>query len=227
MNKKYEHIFTNEEFFLINDDSFLFDDNGTIGNYVILESTKTKTTYTLTKDNLDKYFKFLGESTSIDLLKNIEKEKIQIYSDGCSLSHIDNKPGGWGSVLKKDSNDDFTVYSGSLINSDNNYMELLGVVETLKKLKSSYYIELFSDSKYVVDGINIYLKKRLQNNFKKIKNEKLKELWVEYYKYSIEHTIIAIWKPSSSQKELDICDGLAKRKALELKSNTDFNSFFN
>jgi ribonuclease HI len=213
-------------FFLLNNNVFLYQDQNTYANFILLESETTRTQYTLNQTTLEKYFKFLGEQEAKDILYNEEKEKIKIFTDGCSLTHMENKPGGWASILKKDGKNNTQLFSGSKLNSDNNYMELLGVVETLQQLDKSYYIELYSDSKYVVDGINIYLTKRIQNNFKNIKNDELRELWERYYEVIKTHTLIALWVPSSSMEELDICDKTSKQEAKKLKSKTDFNSFF-
>jgi ribonuclease HI len=227
MYKKYQHIHTNEMFFLINDGVYLYKNQDTTNGYVLIESSKYKTQYVLTADELKDSFKYLNEGNQKDILMNVEQEKIEIYSDGCSLTHLEKKPGGWASIVKKKSSKETLMYSGSKLNSDNNYMELQGVVETLKKLDKDYYIEVYSDSKYVVDGINIYLNKRIQNNFKNIKNDELRELWVEYYKAADKNTIQAIWVPSSSMEELEICDKSSKKAAKELKSSEDYNSFFN
>ncbi len=227
MYKKYEHISTGESFFLINDDIYLYRDNDTVPNYILLESVSFKTRYIMTKEELANSFKYISEGDQKNILKNIKKEKIEIYTDGCSLTHMENKPGGWTSVIKKEGKEETIMYSGSKLESDNNYMELMAVVETLKKLDKDYYIELYSDSKYVVDGINIYLNKRIQNNFKNIKNDELRELWSEYYKVIAGNTVIATWAPSSSMEELELCDKSSKKEAKKLKDSNDYDSFFN
>jgi len=227
MYKKYEHINTSESFFLISDDVYLYKESDTIANYILLESVKYKTRYVLTREELEKSFKYVNDGDHKDVLKSIEKEKIEIYTDGCSLTHMENKPGGWGSIVRKEGQEKVIMYSGNKLNSDNNYMELMAVVETLKKLKKDYYIELYSDSKYVVDGINIYLNKRIQNNFKNIKNDDLRNLWTEYYKAVAGNTVIATWVPSSSMEELEMCDKSSKKEAKKLKNSKDYDSFFN
>ncbi len=227
MYKKYQHIETNEDFFLISDSILIYRNKNTTPNNVLMESIVYKTQYVMTKEELNTSFKYISEGDQKDVLKNIEKEKISIYTDGSSLTHMEGKPGGWASILKhQEEKTESVMYSGSKINSDNNYMELMAVVETIKRLDKIYYIELYSDSKYVVDGINIYFNKRVQNNFKNIKNDDLRELWVEYYGAVKQNIVIAIWVPSSSMEELEICDKTSKKEAKELKSKKDYSSFF-
>ena len=74
---------------------------------------------------------------------------IEIYTDGACSGNPG--PGGWGAILqygtaKKE-------LSGSEPSTTNNRMELLGVISALELLKEPCSVDLYSDSKYVVDGI--------------------------------------------------------------------------
>ena len=104
-------------------------------------------------------------------------KKIEIYTDGACRGNPG--PGGWGVLLiyqgtKK------TLYGGAS-NTTNNRMEMQAVIEALKVLKSKCEIKLYTDSKYVMDGINKWLsgwKKRdwKTANKKAVKNQDLWEV---------------------------------------------------
>ena len=81
------------------------------------------------------------------------QNRIEIYTDGSSLGNPGI--GGWGAVLLGKNN---VIEIGSKIDDvTNNQMELLSVVRALEVIAErevvGHEIELFSDSKYFVDGI--------------------------------------------------------------------------
>jgi ribonuclease HI len=77
--------------------------------------------------------------------------KIYIYTDGSSLGNPG--PGGWAAILKYKNSE--KEISGGEKFTTNNRMELLAVIESLDKIKNKNIpIELYTDSKYVVDSIN-------------------------------------------------------------------------
>jgi ribonuclease HI len=143
-------------------------------------------------------------------------KKVYIYSDGSSLGNPG--AGGWGTVLKYKQN--IKEISGGTKNTTNNQMELQGVIEGLKLLKEPCEVELVSDSKYVVKGINEWLKNWVKNRWRTASKKDVKNqtLWKEYLKLAKPHKIKAIWvKGHSGHKENEICDKLAYNQALKFK----------
>lgn len=74
---------------------------------------------------------------------------VTVYTDGACSGNPG--PGGWGAVLlygahKKE-------ISGGAAQTTNNRMELTAVIEALKLLKEPCVVELYSDSKYVIDAL--------------------------------------------------------------------------
>ena len=74
---------------------------------------------------------------------------VTIYTDGACSGNPG--PGGWGAILmygehKKE-------LSGGEKQTTNNRMELTGVIEALRALKEPCVVELYSDSKYVIDAL--------------------------------------------------------------------------
>lgn len=76
-------------------------------------------------------------------------KNITIYTDGACSGNPG--PGGWAAILLyKDKNKEI---SGGKPFTTNNEMELTAVVEALSCLKEPCYVQLFSDSSYVVNAI--------------------------------------------------------------------------
>ena len=143
-------------------------------------------------------------------------KKIYLYSDGSSLGNPG--PGGWGTVLKY--KDLIKELSGSQENTTNNQMELLGVIKGLEALKEPCDVEIISDSKYVVQGINEWLSNWIKNSWKTAGKKPVKnlELWQTYVKISKIHNIKAIWvKGHAGHEQNERCDFLARNEAEILK----------
>ena len=74
---------------------------------------------------------------------------VTIYTDGACSGNPG--PGGWGAILRY--KDVEREMSGGEAMTTNNRMELLGVISALEALKEPCVVELWSDSKYVIDGL--------------------------------------------------------------------------
>ena len=75
---------------------------------------------------------------------------VTVYTDGACSGNPG--PGGWGAILEYKGTE--KELSGGEDNTTNNRMELTAVIEGLKALKESCIVELYSDSKYVIDGLS-------------------------------------------------------------------------
>ena len=118
-------------------------------------------------------------------------KNIDIYTDGACSGNPGK--GGWGVYLKID-NEEIQL-SGAKDNTTNNRMELTAVIEALKYLKCKSNINLFTDSKYVMQGIEEWIHNWKKNNWKTSKKEpvKNKELWIELDKLVSLHNIQWKW----------------------------------
>ena len=74
---------------------------------------------------------------------------VTIYTDGACSGNPG--PGGWGAILRYQGNE--KELSGGAAQTTNNRMELLGVISALQALKEPSVVELYSDSKYVIDAL--------------------------------------------------------------------------
>jgi len=142
-------------------------------------------------------------------------KKIEIYTDGSSLGNPG--PGGWCAILRY-KNHEKTI-SGGENPTTNNKMELTAVIEALKLLKEPCEIDLYSDSTYVLKGIDSWLENWKKREFKNVKNP---ELWKEFITLSSPHKIHVHWiKGHSGHRENEICDKIAKEEALKRKLNAN------
>ena len=75
---------------------------------------------------------------------------VTLYTDGACSGNPG--PGGWGAILEFQGIE--KELSGGEKETTNNRMELTAVIEGLSALKEHCIVELYSDSKYVIDGLS-------------------------------------------------------------------------
>lgn len=136
---------------------------------------------------------------------------ISLYCDGSSLGNPGY--GGWCGILHYKGVE--KIISGGEKYATNNQMELKAVIESLKILKEPCRVLLYTDSKYVCEGINSWLPTWVEKKFKNIKNP---ELWKEYLQVSNPHMIEVFWvKGHSGNLQNERCDKIAKAEANKMK----------
>ena len=137
---------------------------------------------------------------------------IKIYTDGSCLKNPGN--GGWAAIIFI--NNEKIVISGNKKNTTNNQMELLAAIEALKKIPERQKIQIYTDSRYVKQGITEWIEKWIQNNWKTSSKQKVKnvELWKELNKISKKHKIEWLWiKAHAGDAFNEEVDVLAKKAA--------------
>jgi len=133
---------------------------------------------------------------------------IKIWTDGACSGNPG--PGGWGVLIKN--NNTIEELSGSEANTTNNRMEMIAVINALKSINSNKKIVIFTDSKYVKDGISSWINNWKINNWKNSqkKDVKNKDLWQELDILTKKYDIQWKWvKGHSGNIENDIADKLA------------------
>ena len=115
---------------------------------------------------------------------------IKIYTDGSCMSNPGN--GGWAAIINI--NGEIKKISGNEKNTTNNRMELMAPINALKNINSKDPIEIFTDSKYVKNGITEWINTWVLNNWKTSKKEnvKNKDLWLELHK--LNQSLNVKWK---------------------------------
>ena len=137
----------------------------------------------------------------------MSNKDVIIYTDGSSRGNPG--PGGYGIVMEDCKTGFSKQYSKGFQNTTNNRMELLGVIDALKKLKKTKLkITVFTDSKYVVDSVEKkWIFKWKATGFK---NKKNVDLWLEFLKLRELNNISFKWiKGHNNHLQNEICDKLA------------------
>jgi ribonuclease HI len=138
-------------------------------------------------------------------------KKVEIFTDGSSLGNPG--PGGWCAILRY--KDKEKILKGNDKYTTNNRMELIAVIEALKALKYPCIVDLYSDSTYVLKGIDEWLDGWIKKDFKNVKND---DLWREFVEVSKPHVINVNWiRGHSGHRENEICDKIAKEEAKKAK----------
>tara|TARA_B110000116_G_C16731402_1_gene533915 strand:+ start:757 stop:1188 length:432 start_codon:yes stop_codon:yes gene_type:complete len=137
--------------------------------------------------------------------------KISIYTDGaCS-----GNPGigGWGVVILIPREKPVHLNGGSN-NTTNNQMELTATIEGLQYFKESKQILIITDSKYVINGIESWIKNWKKNGWKTASKKpvKNKDLWEKLDKEITKHAIEWQWvKGHAGNDNNEKADYLARR----------------
>ena len=137
---------------------------------------------------------------------------IKIYTDGSCMSNPGN--GGWAAIINI--NGKVKKISGNEKNTTNNRMELMAPINALKNINSKDPIEIFTDSKYVKNGITEWINTWVLNNWKTSKKEnvKNKDLWLELHKLNQSLSVKWNWVKAHAGDPLnEEVDMLAKKAA--------------
>ena len=89
--------------------------------------------------------------------------QVVIHTDGACSGNPG--PGGWGAVLHY-ADKEKELWGGDL-QTTNNRMELMGVIQGLEALKCRSHVELFTDSEYVRQGLMQWMAKWKANGWKR------------------------------------------------------------
>lgn len=149
------------------------------------------------------------------------KPFVEIYTDGACSGNPG--PGGWGALIIF--NDHRKEIFGHQAETTNNQMEMLAAINALKELKKPCKIKLYTDSKYLEQGITSWIKNWQKNNWLKSDNKPVKnvELWQNLQHEIKRHDIIWFWVKGHSNNEGNIiADRLAvkgKEIAKKMSSN--------
>ncbi len=125
-------------------------------------------------------------------MSSVENDVVTIYCDGaCSGNQFKGNRGGWGAVLSY--KDAVKEIHGGERNTSNQRMELTACIEALERLKGkSRKVTVFSDSAYLVNGMNQRWYDRWQHNgwlnYKK-KPVENRDLWERLLALNAKHDV--------------------------------------
>ena len=137
-------------------------------------------------------------------------KQVIIYTDGACRGNPG--PGGWGALIKFEGSSK-EMFGGKL-DSTNNQMELSAAIEGLAALKEPCNVDLFTDSKYVMDGITQWIHNWKKNHWRTAakKDVKNKELWQRLDELINFHLVQWHWvKGHSGDEGNEMADLLANK----------------
>ena len=142
---------------------------------------------------------------------------VTLYTDGACSGNPG--PGGWGAILEYMGHE--KELSGGEPNTTNNRMELTAVIKALEALKEPCTVELYSDSKYVLDALQkgwaVSWRKRgwIKSDKKPALNP---DLWETLLSLVEKHDVRYHWvKGHASNPKNNRCDELAVSEWKKLK----------
>ena len=137
---------------------------------------------------------------------------LKIYTDGACSGNPGK--GGWAAIIIDGKNQ--LNISGSENKTTNNRMELMAPIMALKKIKTKSEIIIYTDSRYVKDGITEWIKKWKLNNWKSSNKKpvKNKDLWIKLDNCCQKHNVSWKWVRAHAGNKLNnLADELAVLKA--------------
>ena len=137
-------------------------------------------------------------------------KQVIMYTDGACRGNPG--PGGWGAHITCGGS--IKEIFGGKLDVTNNQMELCAAIEGLAALKESCNVELFTDSKYVMDGITQWIHNWKKNNWRTAakKDVKNKELWQQLDELINFHQVHWHWvKGHSGDPGNEMADLLANK----------------
>lgn len=135
---------------------------------------------------------------------------VELFTDGACSGNPG--PGGWAYILRHPASRMTREGVGGQRQTTNNRMELCAVIEGLKALKSPSVVDLYSDSQYVLNGLNEWLASWKKKGWKTAGKKPVKnqDLWQILDTLIQTHTIRFHWvRGHDGHVENERCDQLA------------------
>ncbi|MDX8389036.1 MAG: ribonuclease HI [Mariprofundaceae bacterium] len=139
-----------------------------------------------------------------------DKLVIDAYTDGACSGNPG--PGGWGVLLRSGIHE--KELFGGEAQSTNQRMELKAALEAIRAAKSPSHIRIFSDSKYVVQGMKEWIHGWKRKGWKNSKKEPVanQDLWLQLDAAAAEHEVEWNWiKGHAGHVENERADALARQ----------------
>ncbi|MEE4184902.1 MAG: ribonuclease HI [Gammaproteobacteria bacterium] len=141
--------------------------------------------------------------------------RVVIYTDGACRGNPG--PGGWGAWLQFGEHE--RELCGGELQTTNNRMELMAVIEALRALKRGVTVDIYTDSEYVRKGMTEWLDGWKDRGWKTAARKPVKnaDLWRELDQLARQHTVDWHWvKGHSGDPGNERADLLANRGIDEL-----------
>ncbi|MEO1128318.1 MAG: ribonuclease HI [Planctomycetota bacterium] len=146
---------------------------------------------------------------------------VELYTDGACSGNPG--PGGWAFILRHPASGKEIEQSGAEARTTNNRMELIAVIEGLQAITSRSVVEIYSDSQYVLKGLEEWLDGWIRKGWKTaakkpVKNE---DLWRTLDGLRKAHELRFHWiRGHNEHPENERCDQLAVEARERLVAGT-------
>jgi ribonuclease HI len=141
-------------------------------------------------------------------------KKVDIFTDGACKGNPG--PGGWGVLLRMGRHE--KEMSGGDPDTTNNPMEMTAVIRGLKALIEPCAVTIYTDSKYVIDGITKWVHGWKKNGWINASKQPVRnaDLWHDLIEVAQRHTIEWEWvKGHDGHPENERVDKLASDAAIK------------
>jgi ribonuclease HI len=138
----------------------------------------------------------------------------EIYTDGACSGNPG--PGGWGAVLRY--GDHVRELHGGEASTTNNRMELMAAISALEALSRPSTVQLYTDSRYVLDGITKWMPNWERRGWQTAAKKPVKnvDLWQRLDAAKQPHQVTWHWvKGHNGDPGNERADELARQGALE------------
>jgi len=135
---------------------------------------------------------------------------VLLFTDGACSGNPG--PGGWAYILRHPASGSEREDAGGERRTTNNRMELLAVINGLRALSSPSVVEIYSDSQYVLNGLNEWMDNWKRKGWKTAGKQPVKnrDLWEALDELRATHRLSYHWiRGHSAHPENERCDRLA------------------
>ncbi len=150
----------------------------------------------------------------------MSKMLVDLYTDGACSGNPG--PGGWGALLLF--GDHEKELCDGTFDTTNNRMELMAAIQGLNALTRPCIVNLYTDSKYVMDGMTKWIHGWKKNGWRNASKKPVKnaDLWQELEKATARHDINWNWvKGHTGHPENERADALANQGMTVYKMGND------
>jgi ribonuclease HI len=143
------------------------------------------------------------------MVSEAKTARVQIYTDGACSGNPG--PGGWGAILVHGTTE--KELSGGEAETTNNRMELMAAIAALEALKRSVAADIYTDSRYVLDGITKWIANWKKRGWKTAGNDPVKneDLWRRLDAARAGHAVTWHWvRGHDGHKMNERADALAR-----------------
>ena len=150
-------------------------------------------------------------------------ETVDVFTDGACSGNPG--PGGWGCILRWGETEK-ELWGGDE-QTTNNRMEMMAAIQALEALKRPMAVRIYSDSRYLHDGITKYIHGWKRNDWRTADKKKVKniDLWLRIDAAAKPHQVQWFWvKGHAGHAENERADALARKGLTEGRNGNFKNS---